>query len=616
MTKRAINAGLLVLLSASAGACFSDDASGGISISPSRVTVTAGGTPVVFTAAVPPNAGRISWVLDGVGTLAAQGDSAVIYTPPSSVSASTSAVLTATLVDSGNKSTANIEIDPPDGGLPPTGDNRLRISPASGSVYAGSAPIEFSAVLGAGAGAVTWALVGPGSISFPSPLIARYAPPSLLDADATAVLTAHLSAPLAEVSATIQVRRAVGNLVVNVGIPPGTSLSPNINITGPNGFVRALHASEMLSGLAVGSYSAVANPQVLTGPIVSTFYLPGIAGSPASITAGGTATIAVVYTARAGSGHLWVGDSGARRLRGYGGGQLASSGTVAAELGIDSQQFDFGTSAALGANGDIWVLIDPFTLGRYPSARQAAGGMPDVTLGMGTPGGFLDFAKGLAFDGSGNLWLTSNAPAGLPFGRRILKFNAAKLQVSDPNPVPDVTLRSSSSWYPTTLAFDRFGNLWAADFINDRLVKFSPGQLLIDGAPSPSTVINNVGPGSPLSQPYDIAIDGDGNLWAANSADVRPADLLMYSATQVAAGGSPNPAIRISRPALQFARGLAFDDSGGLWMGIPGGLARFSRSQLSSGGAPVPQILVQDSALILPRTLLFSPPPPSIPLYR
>ena len=616
MTNQAFKVGLLGLLSVSAAACFSDDASGGISISPSKVTVVAGGNPVIFTAAVAVNAGRITWALNGVGTLAAQGDSAVAYTPPPAVSASTSAVLTATLASTGDKSTANIEIDPPDGGMPSAADNSLQISPASGSVYAGSAAIEFSAVLAASTGAVTWSLVGPGSLSFASPLIARYAPPLSVDVDATAVLTAHLSAPPRDASANILVRRAVGNLVVNVGIPPGIGLSPNINISGPNGFVRAIYASETLSGLAVGSYSAAANPQLVTGSIVSTFYLPGIAGSPASITPGRTAAIDVVYTARAGSGHLWVGDSGARRLRGYGGGQLATSGTVAAELAIDSLQSGFGTSAALGANGDIWVLVDAFTVGRYPSARQGAGGTPDVVLGIGAQGGFLDFAQGLAFDGSGNLWLTSNAPPGLPFGRRILKFRAAKLQASDPNPFPDVTLRGSSSWYPTTLAFDRFGNLWAADFINDRLVKFSPSQLVADGAPTPSTIISNVGPGNPLSLPYEIAIDADGNLWAANSADEHPADLVMYSATQAAAGGSPNPAIRISRPSLRLARGLAFDASGGLWMGIPGGVARFSRSQLSSGGAPTPQILVQDSALVLPRTLVFSPPPPSIPLYR
>src|SRR5258708_32462886 len=100
--------------------------------------------------------------------------------------------------------------------------------------------------------------------------------------------------------------------------------------------------------------------------------------------------------------------------------------------------------------------------------------------------------------------MTSNAPTG-PTDRGLLKFAASRLRASDPNPTPDVTIRGYSSWYPTALAFDRAGNLWAADFTNDRLVKFSPSQLLSDGAPVPSTIISNVGPGNPLSHPIDLA---------------------------------------------------------------------------------------------------------------
>src|SRR5262249_28170259 len=97
MTNQACKVGLRGLSAGAAAACFSADSSAGSSTWPSRVTVVAGGTPVIFTAAVAVNAGRITWVLNGVGTLAAQGDSAVAYIPPPAVSASTSAVLTATL---------------------------------------------------------------------------------------------------------------------------------------------------------------------------------------------------------------------------------------------------------------------------------------------------------------------------------------------------------------------------------------------------------------------------------------------------------------------------------------------------------------------------------------
>jgi hypothetical protein len=615
MSKQAIKFFLLALVSAAGAACISDDtAAGEISISPSRLNLAAGSGPVVFTATVGPNAGRITWSLDGPGELAARGDSEVAYTPPATVNVSTAAVVAATLVFSGRKASASIQIDPADAGTA-AGEDALRIVPASSAVYAGSPALQFSAVLVGSAGGVAWSLVGPGNLSFPAPLIARYAPPASVDVDTNAILRAYLSGSAATATANILVRRAVGNLAVNVSIPPGSGLRPNIMVTGPSGFARAITGSETLSGLLAGSYGALANPEVVAGSIVTTVYLPRVSGSPALVTGGGTATIEVAYSARPGSGHGWVADSGARRLRGYGGGQLTSSGRVSAEMEIDTGEGSFPISAALGSNGDLWLLVDPFTLGRYTSARQLSGAPPDVTLGMGARGGCLDYASGLAFDRWGNLWLASNAPPGPDGNRRILKFAASRLLVSDSNPLPDVTIRSSSRWYPIALAFDRVGNLWVADFSNDRLVKFSPGQLLADGAPTPATILSNVGPGNPLSLPVDTAIDADGNLWVSNLADEHPGDLVMYSATQAAAGGSPNPAIRILRPTLRFARGLAFDASGGLWMSIPGALARFSRSQLSSGGSPTP-LLVQDTALVFPRGPVFSSPPESIPLYR
>src|SRR5262249_27834975 len=181
--------------------------------------------------------------------------------------------------------------------------------------------------------------------------------------------------------------------------------------------------------------------------------------------------------------------------------------------------------------------------------------------------------------------------------RRILKFLASALRLSDSDPTPAVTLYGTTSWYPVTLAFDRAGNLWLADFTNDRLVKFTPAQLASSGAPTPATVISNVSPGYPLSSPIDLAMDADGNLWVSNLA-AGPTDLVMYTASQAQAGGSPNPAIRLARPTLRSVRGIAFDVGGGAWMAVPGGLARLSHAQLFGGGAPPPEIFVQDSSIL------------------
>ncbi len=617
MTKLAIHLALLAVLSVAGGACLSDDArSDRIVISPAKVSIAAGSAPVLFTATAPPNVGRIVWSLEGPGALENQADASVAFRPPATVPTTTPAAVTATVASSGVRASADIEIIPPDAGTRPDGgapEPILRITPASAAIFAGAVPIEFRAVVSGGAGVVTWSLEGPGSLSFPSPLVALYAPPLNVALDTNALLTAQLSTPGHTARAGILVRRPVGNLAIAVGLPPGSGLRPRVTVTGPRGFARVVSASETLYGLAVGNYRVTAGTELVAGRIVTVAYVARIVGSPAVIVAGGTARVEVNYAVRRGSGQLWVAGGSMARLRAYSGAQLETSGTVTSSIQIESGG---GFGAALGGDGDLWVAGDPFTLLKYAAAHLESGGLPDVRLGTGSRGGVLDYLSGMAFDAAGNLWLASNPPPGPDQNRRILKFAASTLRVSDPNPIPEVTLRGTSFWHPVALAFDRGGNLWAADFINDRLVKFSPAQLLADGAPVPTTVLSNVSPGYPLSSPIDLAIDADGNLWVANLSTDRPTDLVMYTATQAQAGGSPNPAIRIGRPSLPWVRGLAFDATGGLWMGIPGALVRFSRAQLSGGGAPPPQIVVQDGALTSPAFLVFNPPPPGVPLFR
>jgi hypothetical protein len=619
MIKHAIHLALLVALSVAGGACLSDDArSDRIAITPAKLSIAAGSAPVLFTATAPPSVGRIVWSLEGPGVLENQLDASVAFRPPATVPTATPAAVTATVASSAVRASADIEITPPyagtlpDGGASPDGgapDSVLRITPASAAIFAGGAPIEFRALISG----VTWSLQGPGSLSFPSPLVALYAPPPDVALDTNAQLTAQLSAPGRTARAGILVRRPVGNLLVALGLPPGSGLRPRVTVTGPRGFARVVSASETLYGLAVGNYRVTAGTELVAGPIATAAYVPRIVGSPAVIVAGGTARVEVTYAIRRGSGHLWVASGSMTRLRAYSGAQLETSGTVSSSIQIEAGG---GFGAALGADGDLWVAGDPFTLLKFAATHLENGGLPDLRLGTGSRGGVLDYLSGMAFDAAGNLWLASNPPPGSDQNRRILKFAASTLRVSDPNPTPEVTLRGTSFWYPVALAFDRAGNLWTADFINDRLVKFSPAQLLTDGAPVPTTVLSNVSPGYPLSSPIDLAIDADGNLWVANLSTDRPTDLVMYTATQAQAGGSPNPAIRIGRPSLPGVRGLAFDATGGLWMGIPGALARFSRAQLSGGGAPPPQIVIQDSTLSWPAFLVFNPPPAGVPLYR
>jgi len=85
-----------------------------------------------------------------------------------------------------------------------------------------------------------------------------------------------------------------GNLTVTItGLPAGATA--NVTVSGPNGFSRAVTATETLTGLAPGGYT-VAAAEVTSG---STSYAPSPASQTVTVAAAGTASASVTYTAAA-----------------------------------------------------------------------------------------------------------------------------------------------------------------------------------------------------------------------------------------------------------------------------------------------------------------------------
>jgi hypothetical protein len=53
------------------------------------------------------------------------------------------------------------------------------------------------------------------------------------------------------------------------------------------------------------------------------------------------------------------------------------------------------------------------------------------------------------------------------------------------------------------LAFDASGNLWISNVASASVIEFAPSQLVTSGSPSPNTTIT----GSSLSNPFGLAFD-------------------------------------------------------------------------------------------------------------
>ena len=125
---------------------------------------------------------------------------------------------------------------------------------------------------------------------------------------------------------------------------------------------------------------------------------------------------------------------------------------------------------AFDSSGDLWVTKNNFTAVEFTKAQLAKSGspVPRVTITNTNQ-------CSVVFDSSGDLWEGS-------FGDVVLDFTKAQL-ASPGSPTPHVTLTSGSLNMPCRPTFDPVGDMWAANYMGDTLVEFSKADLAKSGSP-------------------------------------------------------------------------------------------------------------------------------------
>jgi sugar lactone lactonase YvrE len=195
---------------------------------------------------------------------------------------------------------------------------------------------------------------------------------------------------------------------------------------------------------------------------------------------------------------------------------------------------------------------------------------------------------GLAFDKKGNLWVSDSA------GSRILKFNhpfstgeAASMVLGQPDLFTIGGTTSATGLYgPEGMAFDKSGNLYVADDVNNRVVRYS-APLSNDESASlvigqPDFVSNTCTATPPTSQgfcsPNSVSLDAAGNLWVSDLQNQRVLRFNSPLSTHEAAslvlgwsdfstrkvGGCPLPPSTL----LTFCGpdSMVFDNAGNVWV--------------------------------------------------
>jgi sugar lactone lactonase YvrE len=345
-------------------------------------------------------------------------------------------------------------------------------------------------------------------------------------------------------------------------------------------------AVDAAGNLFISEYSGARIRKVTPGGVISTVAGNGLQGF---IGDGGPATSAKLWAPLGlcldSSGNLLIADSYNSCVR-----KVNSSGVISTVAGngprgdadggpAASAQLDYPYGLAVDASGNLFISDS----GNYRVRKVTIDGVISTVAGNGTQGfsgdggpatsAQLNYPSGLALDSSGNLFISDLwnhsirkvTPGGListVVGKGTQGFSG------DGGPATSAQLN-----WPWGLTVDRSGNLFIADYWNNRVRKVTLGGVIStvagggtdfssgDGGPATSALLNS---------PSDVAVDTDGNLFIAEYGSARIRKVTPGGVISTVAGkgswgfsgdGGPATLAQIYSPT-----GLAFDPSGNLFI--------------------------------------------------
>ena len=226
-------------------------------------------------------------------------------------------------------------------------------------------------------------------------------------------------------------------------------------------------------------------------------------GSPTpAVTLAGSSVSSPEGLAFDASGNLWVANAGNSTVIELAATQLATSGSPTPPIVISApgSALTRPIGLAFDAFGDLWVSNStPNTVVEYTPVQISVTGDPAPAIVLSGVAMSISSPQFLAFDAMGNLWV-ANGQGLTTF--TVAAFSPDQISAGSGHPVPAIALSSfTNSDPPAGLAFDASGNLWVSTI--NSLVEFDASLITATGAPAPTVTIT----GSALSGASGIAFD-------------------------------------------------------------------------------------------------------------
>ncbi|HVB55199.1 MAG TPA: hypothetical protein VNE63_02035 [Candidatus Acidoferrales bacterium] len=203
----------------------------------------------------------------------------------------------------------------------------------------------------------------------------------------------------------------------------------------------------------------------------------------------------------------------------------------------------------------------------------------------------LDGSSTIAFDGSGNLWVTNFNT------NTILEFKKAQLKRLRRNPAPAAAVTISEDFNstldgPEGLVFDTSGNMWVGAEHGQEILMYAPAQYAASGNPTATAILN--ANSFNFDSPSELAFDAVGNLWVVDedifNGNGGAGEVFEYTKAQITglSAGTHyiDPVFGIALPWFTHLEGLAFDSIGNMWLADERGVNvyKFAADQLTGTG--------------------------------